>query len=54
MSYNYRARYYLNLAAHLTPHTDFEREYVNNAKKLEAKLEFFDLAREAVLNDFAS
>lgn len=54
MNRHYRAKYYLNLAAHLTPHTDFEKKYVDEAKKLEAELDFFDLAKDAVLNDFAN
>lgn len=53
MNQHFRARYYLNLAASLPPHTPYEEECKNEARDLNVKLEIFDMANNAVFNDFA-
>lgn len=52
MNQYYRARYYFDLAASLTPHTPFEEHCQQEAKEANAKLEMFNISG-AVFNDFA-
>ncbi|KAF2880564.1 hypothetical protein ILUMI_25602 [Ignelater luminosus] len=48
MQQYFRARYYLNIAAHLPPRSEFERKCAANAKTLSNELQQFDVSKEAL------
>lgn len=53
MNHYYKARYYFDLAASLTPKSSFEKRCQEEAKEMINKLDMFNLTA-AVFNDFAS
>lgn len=54
MNQHYKAKYYLNIASALSPKNEYEKRLCIEAKLLEMELEMYDLAKNALISDFAS